>query len=321
MFRAPQAVPPPSGTIDNEGPTMKGPMMSNRWLKAAAALICALAMSVSWAAAGSQKIFASPEIAAEALVDSLARNDDAELRVILGVEYARLMSLDDLASEDRLAFLAAWAKGHRILRDNDTLARLEVSSGWTLPIPLVRSGSGWIFDTRAGMEEMRIRRIGRNELAAIQTMYAYVDAQREYAAQDRNGDGVREFAQKILSSPGKQDGLYWPTAADEPESPAGPLLETKDLKEGYHGYRFRILKAQGKAAQGGARNYVKGGRMTEGFALVGWPARYGETGLATFIVNQDGVVYQKYLGPNAAAIAGAMTRFDPDASWTALPAP
>jgi len=296
-------------------------MMSNRWLKVTAALICALAMSVSCAVAGTQKVFATPEIAAEALVDSLARNDDVEMRAILGVEYERMLSLDDLASEDRLAFFAAWAKGRRILRDSDTLARLELSSGWTLPIPLVRSGGGWIFDTRAGKDEMRIRRIGRNELAAIQTMYAFVDAQREYAAQDRNGDGVLEFAKKIISSPGKQDGLYWPTAGDEPESPAGPLLETKDLKEGYHGYRFRILKAQGKAAPGGTRNYVKGGRMSEGFALVGWPARYGETGLMTFAVNQDGTVYQKHLGPRSADIAGAMTRFDPDASWTALPAP
>jgi len=300
---------------------MKGLMMSNRWLKATAALICALAMSVSCAVAGTQKVFATPEIAAEALVDGLARNDDSDMRAILGVAYERMLSLDDLAREDRLAFLAAWAKGHRILRDSDTLARLELSSGWTLPIPLVRSGGGWIFDTRAGKEEMRIRRIGRNELAAIQTMFAFVDAQREYAAQDRNGDGVREFAQKIISSPGKQDGLYWPTAGDAPESPAGPLLETKDLKQGYHGYRFRILKAQGKAAVGGARNYVKDGRMSEGFALVGWPARYGETGLMTFAVNQDGTVYQKHLGPRSAAIAGAMTRFDPDASWTALPVP
>ena len=300
---------------------MKGLMMSNRWLKATAALICAVAMSVSCAVAGTQKVFATPEIAAEALVDGLARNDDSDMRAILGVAYERMLSLDDLAREDRLAFLAAWAKGHRILRDSDTLARLELSSGWTLPIPLVRSGSGWIFDTRAGKEEMRIRRIGRNELAAIQTMFAFVDAQREYAAQDRNGDGVREFAQKIISSPGKQDGLYWPTAGDAPESPAGPLLETKDLKQGYHGYRFRILKAQGKAAVGGARNYVKDGRMSEGFALVGWPARYGETGLMTFAVNQDGTVYQKHLGPRSAAIAGAMTRFDPDASWTALPVP
>ena len=300
---------------------MKGLMMSNRWLKATAALICALAMSVSCAVAGTQKVFATPEIAAEALVDGLARNDDSDMRAILGVAYERMLSLDDLAREDRLAFLAAWAKGHRILRDSDTLARLELSSGWTLPIPLVRSGSGWIFDTRAGKEEMRIRRIGRNELAAIQTMFAFVDAQREYAAQDRNGDGIREFAQKIISSPGNQDGLYWPSGGDAPKSPAGPLLETKDLKEGYHGYRFRILKAQGKAAAGGARNYVKGGRMSEGFALVGWPARYGETGLMTFAVNQDGTVYQKHLGPRSAAIAGAMTRFDPDASWTALPVP
>ncbi len=133
--------------------------------------------------------------------------------------------------------------------------------------------------------------------------------------------GNREFAQKILSSPGRRDGLYWPTAEGEPESPLGPLLETKDLKDGYHGYRFRILKAQGKAAPGGEKRYVSSGRMSEGFAAVGWPARPGETGLMTFIVNHDGVVYQKYLGPNTAAIAGAMTRFDPDASWTAVPAP
>ena len=277
------------------GPTMKDRMMSNRWLKGAAALLFALALSGPSVAAGTQKTFASPEIAVEALVDSLARNDDDEMRAILGLEYDKLLSLDALAAEDRLAFLAAWANGHRILRDSDTLARLEVSSGWTLPIPLVRNAGGWVFDTKAGKEEMRIRRIGRNELAAIETMYAYVEAQREYAEQDRNGDGIREFAQKILSSPGKRDGLFWPTADGEPESPAGPLLETKDLKDGYHGYRFRILKAQGKAAPGGARSYVRDGRMTEGFALIGWPARHGETGLMTFVVNQDGIVYQKYL--------------------------
>jgi hypothetical protein len=296
-------------------------MMSNRWMKGAAALLFALVLSAPCAAAGTQKTFASPEIAAEALVDSLARNDEAEMRAILGVNHDRLLSLDDLAADDRLAFLEAWAKGRRILRDSDTLAHLEVSSGWTLPIPLVRTGSGWLFDTRAGKKELRTRRIGRNELAAIEIMHAFVEAQREYAALDRNDDGVREFAQKILSSPGKQDGLSWPTPAGEPESPAGPLLETKDLKDGYHGYRFRILKAQGKAAPGGARSYVKDGRMTEGFALIGWPARHGDTGLMTFMVNQDGIVHQKYLGPDTAAIAGAMTRFDPDTTWTALPAP
>jgi hypothetical protein len=295
--------------------------MSNRCLKGAAALLFALVLSASATAAGTQRTFASPEIAVETLVDSVARNDNAEVRAILGINSDNLLPLDRLSSEDTLAFLGAWAQGHRILRDSDSVARLEVSSGWTLPIPMVQTGQGWVFDTRAGKSEMRIRRIGRNELAAIETLRAFVDAQREYAEIDRNADGDREFAQKILSSPGKQDGLYWPTPAGEPESPAGPLLETKDLKDGYHGYRFRILKAQGKAAPGGEKSYLRDGRMSEGFAAVAWPARPGETGLMTFIVNHDGVVYQKYLGPNTTAIAQSMTRFDPDSSWTALPAP
>ena len=295
-------------------------MMKNRWWPGIPALLCALALSGQVAAAGVQRTFASPELAVTALVDGVARNDGAEVRSILGIQSERLVPLDSVSLDDRLAFLAAWAQGHRILEDGDKVARLELSTGWTLPIPLVRTSQGWVFDTQAGKAEVRLRRIGRNELSAIETMRAYVEAQQEYAEQDRNGDGIREFAQKILSSPGRQDGLYWPTADGEPESPLGPLLETSDLKDGYHGYRFRILKAQGKAAPGGARSYVKDGRMTDGFALVGWPARYNETGLMTFIVNQDGVVYQKYLGPDTAAIAGAMTRFDPDASWAALPA-
>lgn len=296
-------------------------MMTNRWLHGAVALLFALGLAAPVAAAGKQKTFASPEIAVEALVDSVARNDNAEVRAILGIKSEKLLPLDRLADEDLLAFLGAWAQGHRILNDSDKVARLELSTGWTLPIPLVHTSQGWVFDTVAGKAEMRTRRIGRNELAAIETLRTLVDVQQEYAAQDRNGDGVREFAQKILSSPGKQDGLYWPTTAGEPESPAGPLLETKDLQDGYHGYRFRILKAQGKAAPGGEKSYVSAGRMSEGFAAVAWPARPGETGLMTFIINHDGIVYQKYLGPNTASIAGTMTRFDPDASWTAVPAP
>jgi hypothetical protein len=298
---------------------MRDRTMSNRCLKGAVALLFALALSAP-AGAGAQKTFASPETAVQTLVDSLARNDDAALRAILGVKSDELLPLDQLSWEDRLAFLGAWARGHRIVNDGDKVARLELSTGWTLPVPMVRTGEGWVFDARAGEAEMRIRRIGRNELAAIETLHAYVDAQREYAGADRDGDGVREFAHKMLSSPGKHDGLYWPAPEGEPESPAGPLLETKDLKDGYHGYRFRILKSQGKAAPGGAKSYVKDGRMTGGFAAVAWPARPGETGLMAFIVNQDGVVYQKYLGPNTAAIAQAMTRFDPEPSWTALPA-
>jgi len=294
--------------------------MRNRCLKGVATLIFALAVAVP-CMAGVQKIFATPEAAVDALVDSVARQDDAELRAVLGSDYGQLISLDALSAEDRYDFLAAWAKGHRIALDNERTARLELNGGWTLPMPIIQTGNGWKFDVQAGRKEMRTRRIGRNELAAIQSMHAYVDAQREYAAKDLNGDGILDFAQKILSSSGKKDGLSWPAAAGEPESPLGPLFETKDLKDGYHGYRFHILKAQGPAAQGGARNYVQGGRMTEGFALVGWPARYGETGVMTFIVNHDGVVYQKPLGPQSGAIAGAMTRFNPDPSWKALPVP
>lgn len=276
----------------------------------------------SWtAAAAAQRSFATPDAAAEALVDSLARHDDAELATILGPDYRRLMPLQDFAESDRTDFLAAWAAGHRIVAGGDGVARLEVGKGFVLPVPIVRRGDAWVFDVRAGADEMRTRRIGRDELAAINAMQAYVDAQREYAQQDRNGDGVLEYAQRVISTPGRHDGLYWPSAAGEPPSPAGPLLDTANLADGYYGYRFRVLKAQGPAARGGARNYVNRGRMTNGFALVGWPARYGETGVMTFIVNHDGVVYQKDLGTATPSIAAAMTRFDPDRSWTALPAP
>lgn len=295
-------------------------MMSNQWRRRVGALICAMALAAP-GLAGTQRHFPSPQAAVEALVDSLSRSDDAEMRAVLGPDSSQLLTLDDLSAEDRYDFLAAWAKGHRVVAEGSARVRLVLGDGWTLPIPVVRTAQGWVFDTRTGRKEMQTRRIGRNELAAIQSMQAYVEAQREYAAQDRSGDGVLNFAQKILSSSGKQDGLFWPTAAGEPESPLGPLFETQSLKDGYRGYRFQILKGQGPAALGGAKNYLKGGRMTEGFALVGWPARFGETGVMTFIVNQDGVVYQKSLGPRSGAIAGAMTRFDPDASWRAVPAP
>jgi len=295
-------------------------MMSTRWLKSVGTLAFALALTLP-GVAHAQKAFDTPQAAADALVDSLARHDDAQLREVLGPDYRRLISFDEFSTEDRLDFLAAWAKAHRIVRDNERTARLELNGTWTLPIPIVQTGKAWRFDTKAGLKEMHTRRVGRNELAAIRSLLAYVDAQREYAAKDRDGDGVTSYAQKILSSPGKRDGLFWPAMDGEPESPLGPLFEGKDVKDGYHGHRFRVLKAQGPAAKGGARNYVKDGRMTEGFALVGWPVRYGETGVMTFIVNQDGVVFQKHLGPQSGAIAGSMVRFDPDASWEIVPKP
>jgi hypothetical protein len=163
---------------------------------------------------------------------------------------------------------------------------------------------------------MRIRRIGRNELAAIQVALAYTDAQKEYRQRDWNGDGVMEFARRGLSSPGKRDGLYWASLPGEPESPLGAEFAEAKVGQPYHGYLYRILTAQGPDAPGGARTYLKNGRMTEGYALIAWPAKYDDTGVMTFIVNQDGVVYEKSLGANTSAAARAITTFNPDASWS-----
>jgi len=301
------------------GPTLLRTSVRNWWPRGGAALLFVAALAAA-APMSAQEIFPTPEAAVEALVDGLACHDDGKVRVVLGPDYRRLMPLDTLSEEDRTDFLAAWSKGHRIER-NGAVARLVLSDGWTLPIPIVRSGEGWVFDVRAGVEELRIRRIGRNELAAIKAMYAYYDAQREYAEQDRDRDGVLEYARRFSSSPGKHDGLYWATPDGEPPSPAGPLFDTRDIKDGYHGYRFKILEAQGPAASGGARSYLTRGHLANGFGLVAWPARYGETGVMSFLINHDGVVYEKNLGAASAGIASAMTRFDPDATWVALPSP
>ncbi len=291
-----------------------------RWWPRRGAVMLFVAALAAAVPAIAQEVFPTPDAAVDALVDGLARNDDARLRAVLGPGYRRLLPLDTLAEEDRIDFLAAWSQGHRVERSGAT-AKLVLSDGWALPIPIVSRGQGWAFDTRAGQAEVRIRRMGRNELAAIKSVYAYYDAQREYAEQDRNGDGVLEYARRFLSSPGKRDGLYWPRPDGELPSPAGPLFDTRDIKGGYYGYRFRILEAQGPAANGGARSYLTRGRLADGFALVAWPVRYGETGVMTFLINHDGVAYQKNLGVGTAAIAGAMTRFDPDTTWAALPPP
>ena len=300
-------------------PTLSRPPARASWPGGAAAALF-LAALLATVPANAQQVFPAPEAAVDALVDGLSRRDAEKVRVVLGPEYRRLVPLDPLSEEDRAGFLAAWSQGHRVERDGAN-ARLVLSDGWTLPIPIVRGGEGWAFDTRAGVEELRVRRVGRNELAVIEAMHGYGDAQREYAEEDRDGDGVLEYARRFSSRPGKHDGLYWPTPEGEPMSPAGPLFDTADLTDGYHGYRFRILEAQGPAASGGARPYLSGGHLANGFAIVAWPARHGETGVMTFVANHDGVVYQKNLGASSAAIASAMKRFDPDATWVALPTP
>jgi hypothetical protein len=251
-------------------------------------------------------------------VDAIATRDPDALRAVLGADWKRYIPTAGVDDEDVYAFLAAAAKSKSIVADSPQQAHLAVGpTGWTLPIPIVKRGNGWAFDPPSGADEIRNRRIGRNELDAVQAALAYVDAQKEYAAQDRDGDGRPEFAQRIVSTPGRQDGLYWAALPGEPESPLGPLF-AGDVPggDGYHGYRFHILKAQGPNAPGGARSYVVNGHMTEGFALVAWPSKYGETGVKTFIVSRDGQVYEKDLGPKTDAIARAMTRFDPDSSWS-----
>jgi len=299
---------------------MKNTTMHMKRSALAGILLAGLALAAP-APAPAQTAFPTPEAAAEGLVDNLARHDWEGVKAVLGPEYRRLVPDGSVTAADLTNFLAGWGQGHRIVAKGPDRAQIEIANGWQLPVPIVKGANGWSFDTGGASDEMRTRRIGRNELAAIQGMYAFVDAQREYAEVDRNGDGVLEYAQKVLSSPGKKDGLFWANAAGEAMSPLGPLLDTEKLEDGYHGYRFRILKAQGKSAKGGARDYVQKGKMTRGFALVAWPAKYGDTGVMSFIVNHDGIAYEKDLGPDGAATAKAMTRFDPDSTWKALPPP
>jgi hypothetical protein len=211
---------------------------------------------------------------------------------------------------------------------------LEVGNDlWPFPVPMVKTNGVWFFDTEVGKDELLNRRIGKNELETLPTVRAYVDAQREYASIDHDGDGVLEFAQRLVSSPGKEDGLYWPPEFDEEESPLGPMVafaqaegyspELHDVDEvqrgPYHGYLFKILTRQGEHALGGKYNYVINGHMIAGFALVAWPADYGQSGIMTFIVNQQGRVYQKDLGENTAKIVQKMSAYDPDKSWQVSP--
>lgn len=280
----------------------------------------ALCLTLTPALAVAQQAFATPEAAMEAFGDALARSDEDAMKVILGAEYRQY--IPDAGADIRYRFLAAWARSHVVKPEGDAKAAIAVGNdGWTMPIPIVKSAQGWHFDTRAGADEIRIRRIGRNELAVMQVMLAIYDAQMEYALADRDGDGVREYADRFESSPGRKNGLYWPTQAGEAASPLGPTFVAAKAaggggNVGYYGYRYKLLNAQGKNAPGGAYDYTVRGKKIGGFAAVAWPVKYGDTGVMTFMVSHDGVVYEKDLGPSTAARAGAITRFDPDSSWT-----
>jgi hypothetical protein len=289
------------------------------------ALITLASVALQACQPDAQRRFAAPQQAVEALLTAAQASDDTALLEILGPDATDLIHSGDPVADrnGRTRFARAYQRKHSLVeRDADRVVLLVGSREYPFPIPVVREKDTWYFDTRAGMEEILNRRIGRNELHTLGVLQAYTLAQREYAS--RNPDGA--FAQRFASSPGTHDGLYWETAQGEQESPLGPLIARataehydgglgKEPPQPFHGYYFRILKAQGPHASGGAFDYVTNGRMLLGFALVAYPARYGASGIMTFLVNQQGVIYQKNLGEDTAQIADAMTAFDPDDSW------
>jgi hypothetical protein len=272
--------------------------------------------------------FASPEDATQALVTALRTGEAKALVEIFGSEgRALVVSGDPVADrQSRERFLEAYNAGHSLVADGSGMVLHVGNEDWPFPIPLVKQDDRWRFDVRRGRDEVLARRIGRNELSTIQACLAYVDAQREYYTEDRDGDGILEYARQFASTPGRRDGLYWPTRPGEPPSPLGELV-VRARAEGYrrgeggaptpfHGYLYRGLTAQGPHAPDGGYEYLARGHMIAGFALVAFPARYGVSGVMTFIVNHDGVVYQKDLGPNTRAAALAMRAYNPDPTWT-----
>ncbi|OQK17081.1 hypothetical protein AU255_04060 [Methyloprofundus sedimenti] len=263
-----------------------------------------------------QAVFKTPEAAANTFAQAVRNDDQALFNKLLGADFRDILPLDDVSPEDLDNFNNAWEKHHTLLAQGDKKTLLAIGKEeWTLPVPIVEGKAGWYFDVDQGLELMRIRRIGRNELASIQSVLAYYDAQMEYATQDHDNNGVLEYAQKFISTPGTQDGLYWDAAPGEVLSPLGKLLADRSEGGGYHGYFFRILKAQGPNAKGGAYSYMMGENMRAGFAVIAWPEKYGDSGIMSFIVSHDGIVYQQDLGPDSANIAESMPTYNPDADW------
>ena len=291
-----------------------------------AAVLLLLAFPLATFAA-EQKTFATPDAAVEAFMAALKANDDAALIAIFGAEHKGLVVTPDDAADaaTRAKFLAA-LQAFRVLdvRGPDRRVLLIGDQAWPFPVPLVKDKGAWRFATEDGADEILNRRIGGNERSAIVVLRAYIDAQRQYASRDRDGHGVLQYAQKLGSTPGKRDGLYWPAdaAKGEESSPFGPLVaESAPYLEGhkpgdaYRGYHFKILTRQGKNAPGGAYNYIINGRMIAGFALVAYPAQYGESGVMTFMVSNNGRIYERDLGRNSTTIGLNMTTFDPGPGW------
>lgn len=298
------------------------------------ALLLTVALAVDCqAAAAQQKRFATPEQAAQALVEASRTDDLKGMQAILGPGSRELIhSGDDVADNaGRDKFVAAYEQKHALVAKDKSTRILHIGADdWSLPIPIVKRKNGWGFDVGKGKKEILNRRIGRNELQVIEVLDAYVDAQQEYASKDCRGAGKVEFAQRIISTPGTRDGLYWEAKEGEQQSPLGPLM-ARAVKEGYdtkdnslspfHGYYFKVLTGQGPNAVGGSYQYVVKGKMILGFALIAYPAEYGNSGVMTFMVNQEGVIYEKNLGKDTLRLAEAAQLFNPDKGWKKVPHP
>jgi len=282
------------------------------------------------AQADDQPYFGSPDQAVSALIDALRSDDAAEaIGKVLGPDGEEIADSGDPVDDQdrRTRFLAAFDEGHKIEQQGDAKATLVVGQDeFPFPIELVSESGKWRWDTAAGLDEILTRRIGENELSAIEVMRTYVAAQLEYASNERDGKGI-QYARRLMSREGRKDGLYWPVAEGEDDSPIGPLIaqaqregytgraKQENGQAAYHGYYYRMLYGQGRNAADGARDYIVNDRMIGGFALIATPAEYGNSGVMTFIVNQDGVVYEKDLGPQSADEAQRIKLFDPDSSW------
>ncbi len=299
----------------NKHPRTKAPI--SRLLQA-----LTITAGLAWSCvAAAQQSFPTPEKAAQAFVDALGTHQADQQRLIelLGEDWRTYIPRAGNQRKDVEAFLQQYREQHHIEKSGDNKAVLAVGpNNWTLPIPMVKGANGWRFDLKAGGAEVRARRIGRNELDAVQSVLAYHDAQMDYASADRDGDGALEYAQNIYSTPGTHDGLYWAEDKSGQISPLGPEFGKTIAGEGWHGYRFRILDAQGPSAPGGAYSYLIGDKMSRGFALIAWPLKYDDTGVMSFMISHEGEVFEKDLGPDSEKQALAMKRFDPDDSWTVV---
>ncbi len=268
--------------------------------------------------------FDSAEKAAQTLYQAIVDKDINAIEKMLDIDNINQLPIDKISAKDQQLFIDAWHKNHSLLTIDSYRYYIKVGENdWTFPIPVISQRAYidgmvknlWFFDTETGAENIRTRRIGRNELSTIQAILAYYDAQKEYAQQDRNGNGKLEYAQRFISSPGKQDGLYWPVDKNQPQSPLGPLFANKEPGTSYHGYYYKILTSQGDKARGGKLNYIVNGKMRYGFALLAWPEEYGNSGIMSFMINHKGKIYEKDMGPQTTEFAEVISQFNPTSGW------